>query len=280
MSPTVPFAWISAWLVTHPPGKGTIGDDPPTQSEIYLYHADLRQTGWGKLVRLLSVEERRRADAFAFERDARRFIVSHAVLRTLLGHATGIPPGELSFRREPGLKPALETRSAQPIHFSLSRSEELVAIGLASRPLGVDIEWLAKTIDIEAMGDFVLSDREREAFRRLDPSDRRRALLQCWTQKEAYLKAIGRGLSVSPAAVEVSLGPDEVAGLKTVAGDARAAAEWFVDLVVPREGYIGAVAVRGNRRQVQMIAFETSCLLVESGRRAKACPAVVMRDLG
>jgi 4'-phosphopantetheinyl transferase len=144
----------------------------------------------------------------------------------------------------------------------------------------VDIEWLAKTIDIEAVGDFVLSDREREAFRHLDPSDRRRALLQCWTQKEAYLKAIGRGLSVSPAAVEVSLGPDEVAGLKTVAGDARAAAEWFVDLVVPREGYIGAVAVRGNRRQVQMIAFETSCLLVESGRRAKACPAVVMRDLG
>jgi 4'-phosphopantetheinyl transferase len=202
------------------------------------------------------------------------------VLRTLLGHATGIAAVELSFRGEPGLKPVLEARLSRPLHFSLSRSEELVLIGLASCPLGVDIEWLAKTIDIEAVGDFVLSDREREAFRRLDPSDRRRALLRCWAQKEAYLKAIGLGLSVSPTTVEVSLGPDEVAGLKTVAGDARAAAEWFVDLVVPREGYIGAVAIPGNRRQVQMIAFETSCLLVESGRRARTCPAVVMRDLG
>jgi 4'-phosphopantetheinyl transferase len=231
---------------------------------IYLYHADLRPTGWWKLVRLLSAEERRRADAFAFERDARRFIVSHAVLRALLGHATGILPGELSFRREPGLRPVLEASAARPIHFSLSRSEELVLIGLASRPLGVDVEWLAKTVDTEAMGDLVLSRREREAFRRLDPSDRQKAFLKCWTQKEAYLKAIGQGLNVSPASVEVCFGPGETTGLKSVAGDSRAAARWFIDLVEPAEGYVGAVAILGNRQQVQQTAFDTSSLFVRA----------------
>jgi 4'-phosphopantetheinyl transferase len=264
MSPTPPFAWISAGSVNRELGEETGSGDRPNDSAIYLYHANLRQPGWWKLVRLLSAEERRRADAFAFERDARRFIVSHAVLRTLLGQAAGIPPGKLSFQREPGLKPVLEASTVQPIHFSLSRSEELVLIGLASRPLGVDIEWLAKTVDTEAVGDFVLSDREREAFRRLDPSDRQRAFLQCWTQKEAYLKAIGQGLYVSPASVEVCFGPGEAAGLKSVAGDSRAAARWLVDLVVPCEGYIGAVAILRDRRQVQLTAFDTSSLLVRA----------------
>ena len=264
MSPSPPFAQVSTRSLSHASGEETASRDRPAHGAIYLYHANLRQTGWWKLVRLLSAEERRRADAFAFERDARRFIVSHAVLRTLLGQAAGMPPGELRFGREPGRKPVLEACTSRPIHFSLSRSEELVLIGLAWRPLGVDIEWLGKTVDTEALSDFVLSDREREAFRRLDPSDRQRAFLQCWTQKEAYLKAIGQGLYVSPASVEVCFGPGEAAGLKSVAGGSRAAARWFVDLVEPSEGYIGAAAILGARRQVQLTAFDTSSLLVRA----------------
>jgi 4'-phosphopantetheinyl transferase len=264
MSPTPPFTRMWAGSVNHESGEETTSGDRPFDDAIYLYHANLRQTGWWKLVRLLSAEERRRADAFAFERDARRFTVSHAVLRTLLGHATGIPPGELLFRREPGWKPVLEASTTRPIHFSLSRSEEVVLIGLAWRPLGVDIEWLGKTVDTEALSDFVLSDREREAFRRLDPRDRQRAFLHCWTQKEAYLKAIGEGLYVPPASVEVCFGLGEAAGLKSVACDSRAAARWFVDLVEPPEGYIGAVAILGGRRHVQLTAFDTSSLLVRA----------------
>ncbi len=276
----LPFARIPARSVARGLGEETTSGDRPTHSAIYLYHADLRQTGWRKLVRLLSAEERRRANAFAFERDARRYIVSHAVLRTLLGHATGIPPGALSFRREPGLKPVLEASTAYPIHFSLSRSQEVVLIGLASRPLGVDIEWLAKAVDIEVLADFVLSDREREAFGQLDPGDRQRAFLKGWIQKEAYLKAIGRGLHVSPSTVEVCLGAGTAARLKTIAGDSRAAARWSVDIVTPREEYMGAVAILGDRRRVQMTAFDTSSLLVENRPGASAAAAVAIRDQG
>ena len=264
MSPARPLARTPARSESRGPGEGTTGGDRPVHDAIYLYHANLQQTGWWQLVRLLSAEERRRADAFAFERDARRFIVSHAVLRTLLGLATGLPPRELSIRREPGSKPVLETSTVRPVHFSLSRSEELVLIGLAARPLGVDIEWLAKSLDTEAVADLALSNREREALMRLDPSDRQRAFLQCWTQKEAYLKAIGRGLDVSPTTVEVGFGPEQAAGLRRIAGDTRAAAHWYVDLVAPREGYIGAVAIPRDRRKVRMTAFDTSDLLTRA----------------
>jgi hypothetical protein len=118
MSRAPPRASISARSVRRRRGEATAIGYRPTHNAIYLYHATLRQTGWLSLVRLLSVEERHRADAFAFERDARRFMVSHAILRTLLGDAIGIPPGELSFRREPGLKPVLEVRLGRPLHFS------------------------------------------------------------------------------------------------------------------------------------------------------------------
>jgi hypothetical protein len=133
MSTAPPLARISARSVNHASGEETGSGNRPTDSAIYLYHADLRQTAWSKLVRLLSVEERRRADRFAFERDARRFIVSHAVLRTLLGQAAGILPGELLFRRELRQKPVLEASTTRPIHFSLLRSQEVVLIGLAVR---------------------------------------------------------------------------------------------------------------------------------------------------
>jgi 4'-phosphopantetheinyl transferase len=263
MSRGLPVVRISATSVNPGAREEVTTGNWLTSSRIDLWHADLQQAGWGKLMRLLSAEERRRADAFAFERDARRFIVSHAVLRTLLGRASCKPPVEVSFRMEPGLKPVLEASTDPPIHFSLSRSEELVLIGLATHPLGVDIEWLVKPVDTEALSDLVLSRHEREAFRRLDPGDRQRAFLQCWVQKEAYLKAIGQGLHLSPATVEVRFGPGE-AGLKSIAGDLRAAARWSVDIVMPREGYMGAVAVFGDRRQVQMTAFDTSSLFARA----------------
>jgi 4'-phosphopantetheinyl transferase len=155
----------------------------------------------------------------------------------------------------------LEASLSRPLYFSLSRSEELVLIGVASRPLGVDLEWMA--FDTEALGDFALSDREQEAFRRLDPGDRQEAFLQCWIQKEAYLKAIGQGLHVSPATVEVCFGPGESAGLKSIAGNSPAAARWFVDIVTPREGYMGAVAIPGGPWRVEMTAFDTSRLFVQ-----------------
>jgi len=70
---------------------------------------------------------------------------------------------------------------------------QLVAVGRAGPDricAGVDVEWLEKAIDVDALVDFVLSRREQDGFKRLDPHDRRKAFLQCWTIKEAYLKAI------------------------------------------------------------------------------------------
>jgi 4'-phosphopantetheinyl transferase len=240
------------------------GGTQRAQGWIDLWYADLRHAGWRRLLLLLSDEERGRARALAFDRDARRFIVSHAVLRSLVSHVTGIPVYELKFRIEPDGKPVLEPGVGQPVHFSLSRSEELVLIGFAPGPLGVDIEWLEKAMDVEALADYVLSRREQDSFKRLDLRNRRKAFLQCWTIKEAYLKAIGKGLFVPPTMVEVSFRPGQRPGLRSIFGNERAASRWCVELVVPREGYVGAAATEGGPWPTRMRAFETCSLTVDA----------------
>lgn len=233
----------------------------PAPGMIALWHARLQCDGWRRLADPLSEGERSRAATFFFERDARRFIVSHAVLRSLLGRATGTPARELKFKVEPAGKPVLEAPSDWQIHFSLARSDELVLIGLAQHPLGVDLEWSGRTFDVAAVAAEVLSPREQQALDQLCPADRTKSFLRCWTQKEAYLKAIGTGLQVAPSDVEVSFTPGKRAGLESVAGDARAAARWFVDVAMAREGYIWAVAIPGVGWRVARSPFDTSSLL-------------------
>jgi 4'-phosphopantetheinyl transferase len=229
----------------------------PGDGRIDLWHANLQYSGWPRLSGLLSDQENHQAQAFTFERDARRYVVSHAILRTLLGCATGTPAQNIRLRTEQSIKPVLKLENVPPVHFSLSRSEELVLIGFASRPLGVDIERLSASVDVEALANHVFTNREEKVFRRLDPASRPKAFLQCWTKKEAYLKAIGMGIVVPPTAIEVCFGCGEPAGANGV----DHAAGWFIEVVAPAEGYVGAVAVRGRLWQVEINAFDTSSLL-------------------
>jgi phosphopantetheinyl transferase len=227
------------------------------QGSIDVWHANLQQTGWRRLLHLLSDEERHRAEAFGSDRDARRFIVSRAVLRSLLSGVIGIPASELKFLKGPNGKPALEPGICQPVHFSLSRSEELVLIGFAPRPLGVDVEWLDRPMDIEPLVDLTLSPREQKDLRRLDPIARREAFLQRWTLKEAYCKAIGTGLSVPPTMIELCHGPGQPLRLQSLFGNERVALCWCVALFVPFKGYIGAIAIRNGPWRMRLQSFDT-----------------------
>jgi phosphopantetheinyl transferase len=146
-------ARVPCQSVNQVPAEESAGNTRRAQGWIDLWHADLQHTDWRRLLHLLSDEEHRRADAYAFDRDARRFIVSRAVLRTLLSRFTSIPACELRYRVEREGKPVLESGMGPTVHFSLSRSEELVLIGFAPCPLGLDIEWLGQAVDVEALVD-------------------------------------------------------------------------------------------------------------------------------
>ncbi|MFF1510351.1 4'-phosphopantetheinyl transferase family protein [Streptomyces sp. NPDC058326] len=163
---------------------------------------------------LLDDEERRRWRALVREGDRARYLAAHGALRRLLGHCLGTPADKVVFVREdcplcggPHGRPAVRGGG---VHFSLSHSRDLVLVGLAATPVGVDIEAHpeAEVSDLVAGS---LHPREREEFDRLPPQERQAAFTRCWVRKEAYLKGTGEGLAGGLERTYTGLGPDPAA---------------------------------------------------------------------
>jgi 4'-phosphopantetheinyl transferase len=209
-----------------------------TDPVVRLWQASLEHPSWSEVLPLLSDEELRRVDRFVFECDARRYAVSRAVLRTLLGRIIEVEPEEVALGTEAGGRPFL--RNSGALHFSLSRSDERVLIGVASRPLGVDLESLAAPIDAEALAEVVFSHAERLEFEQIRPETRREILLRCWTWKEAIFKAAGHGLSIPPTAARVLLSSSFV--MTERATVVCLGSRWQVISILPQLGFVGAVA--------------------------------------
>jgi 4'-phosphopantetheinyl transferase len=196
---------------------------------------------------LLDAEEVGRADRFRRPADRDRFVGAHAALRAVLAPHAGRPPAELSFGREacplcgePHGRPRLVGDGADAgadvgVHFSLSHTDGVAAIAVARRPVGVDVESTARQADLDDL-DGALHPSERRAVSALPAADRRLAVLRCWVRKEAYLKAIGTGLGLDPATVDVGLAGHDAP--QADAGPDR----WVLTDLPAGDGHVAAVA--------------------------------------
>jgi 4'-phosphopantetheinyl transferase len=200
-----------------------------------------------RLGRLLIDDETARAERFVFARDRRRFVVARGVLRELLGAYLGCPPGEVRFVYGPAGKPALAPPlAAAGLEFNVSHSGELAlyAVGL-HRPLGVDVEQVRELDELEALAERNFSSAERRALLALPPAERPAGFFACWTRKEAFIKALGEGLSHPLSAFTVSLVPGEPARFVEIGGEAGAAERWTLTTIDVGAGYHAAVAAEG-----------------------------------
>jgi 4'-phosphopantetheinyl transferase len=84
----------------------------------------------------------------------------------------------------------------------------------------------------------------------LPANQRERAFFHCWTRKEAYIKALGEGLSAPLDRFQVTLRPGEPASVIHVAGDTNAARTWRLYDLELSPGYVGALAYHGLGRQL------------------------------
>lgn len=159
---------------------------------------------------LLSEAERAKANRFRFEHDARRYRASHTALRQLLSQESGVPARDLQFVEGRFGKPRLSAN--HPLHFNMSHSGRWALIGLsATAPIGVDIEAPRPMDDLTSMAERNFSPREFVAFQAVEPPEQLQAFLQCWTRKEACLKALGSGLSIEPGVFEAGIETETLA---------------------------------------------------------------------
>ena len=200
-----------------------------------------------RLARSLAADEWERALRFRFDRHRRRYQVGRAVLRELLGAYLGMPASEVVFSYGPRGKPYLGGPAATGgLSFNLSNSHELALVGLLRGPeIGVDLEFLKPMPDLEQIAERFFSASEREALRELPAGRKREGFFNCWTRKEAYLKAVGEGLAAPLDSFDVTLIPGEPPRMLTLKGDAERARRWSYRCFRPAGDYIGALAIEG-----------------------------------
>ena len=209
------------------------------------------------LGRVLSEDEWERARRFRFDKHRRQYVVGRGALRTLLGAYLGIDPKAVRFTYGPRGKPFLASPlDARGLHFNLSNSDELALVGFVlGRELGVDVEFLRQMNDCEEIAERFFSESERKVLRTIPFPTKQEAFFNCWTRKEAYLKAVGEGLAAPLDSFDVTLAPDDPPRMLTLKGDADRAARWFFRHFRPAEDYIGALAIEGGTWEVKTWAL-------------------------
>lgn len=203
-----------------------------------------------ELEEILSASERMRAARFLRAMDRDRFIVGRARLRQLLAARLGLRPDSIEFSYGSHGKPALAASLATSgLHFNLSHSEGLAVYAFAAgHEVGVDVEAVRPLPDADAIAARFFSPSEVEAYLSLAASDRPLGFFNCWTRKEAFIKAIGEGLSHPLDRFDVSLVPGEPATLLRVDDVPGERCGWALHAFSPAPGFVAAVAAKGEAR--------------------------------
>jgi len=192
----------------------------------------------GALCAMLSTPERERAARLRRNVDRDAFIAAHAGLRKLLARELGMQPAALAFSRGPDGKPQLRADSA--LHFNLSYRQGWAMCAIGPVPVGVDIERCVALNEWPQLLAQVATVAERDAFEGLPESRREAAFFRLWVRKEAWLKALGIGLSGHPE--RLSIGCDQWSDASWRALDPGAAApRWFGRSLPAPAGYVAAI---------------------------------------
>ncbi|MFN8633276.1 MAG: 4'-phosphopantetheinyl transferase superfamily protein [Chloroflexota bacterium] len=229
-------------MTTHGPDCGTrdgqesdaLLDRLLVGHEAHIWYTDPALVAEASLVaayrELLSPAERERNARFLFERGRHADLVTRVLVRTTLSrYWPGIAPTDWQFVVGPHGKPeVVRPRGCPELRFNLSHTDgSIVCLVAAGHDVGVDVEDTTRTgtVDVETIAERYFSARELAAIRGAPPSSRRSTFFDCWTLKEAYVKARGLGLQLPLDRFAVQVGPHDDAAIRraTIAFDAEIA---------------------------------------------------------
>lgn len=221
------------------------------KNDVHIWHADLDKLQNNKdfYSDLLSQDERNRADSFHFEKDSVRFIIGRGLLRSLLAFYSGIRENLIEINYSEYGKPFISRmQSPKSLQFNVSHSENYITFSFANiADVGIDIEFLKPIQNILELAERYFSVNEFRQLLALHEQKRLEGFYNCWTRKEATIKAIGEGLSFPLKDFDVSLIPGEVTEITKVSGRA-ANLSTKINLYSfgSEKNLIGALAVIGN----------------------------------
>jgi len=244
-------------------------------NEVHVWQASLTQPDAviDALWPTLAQNEQERALRFHFDEHRRAYTVGRGLLRRLLGLYLKCEADEVQFGYTDYNKPFLAlpiaglgttdsgiTASNDPLsrefRFNLSHSGIAVLYAFSyGRELGVDVEFIKPNFDYLGVAEGFFSEAERAMLTALPVADQPQGFFNCWTRKEAYIKAHGEGLSLPLDQFDVTLRPGDEAKLLATRPDPTEADQWSLRALPMQQDYAAAIAVEGNA-EWQLSAFK------------------------
>ncbi|MDE0060855.1 MAG: 4'-phosphopantetheinyl transferase superfamily protein [Defluviicoccus sp.] len=172
-----------------------------------VLHVDLAPDAGreAEAVSLLDDAERERWRRLLSQRARREFALCRAALRVCLAERLGCADRQLSFDRLEHGKPVARV-AGRPVDaaFNVSHSGRHGLIAFAGRgSLGVDVEERVAQRDLLGIGRLVYGAAERRLLGDAWGRERVHLFYRLWSMKEALIKALGTGFSLSPAGFEI-----------------------------------------------------------------------------
>jgi 4'-phosphopantetheinyl transferase len=215
--------------------------------------------------KLLSQDELSRAGRFHFEIGAKKYISGRGMLRLLLANYLSVLPASISFIYNAFGKPELEkNKNSMLLNFNLSHAGSYLIIGLSNIVnIGIDIEIFEQKTDLIDIAKKFFSDNEYIRINSLPEEKQVEAFYSCWTRKEAFIKAVGEGLSfpLKSFDVDTDLGEGEKSIIINKVNEIESY-NWSLLSLKPATNYVGALAVNKKMKSVKALMLDNYLELV------------------
>lgn len=246
----------------------TLSPLPPGHAMVWWLPVPGADADWRRLERCLNGEERERAARFRFDADRHAYIAAHALVRALLSTCDGaVAPAAWRFTATGHGRPeiAADLAGTPPLRVNLSHTRRLVAAAVCrGHDVGIDTEDATRgTLTMDLAAHF-FAPAEVAQLQAMPAAVRRDALYGFWTCKEAYIKAVGLGLSLPLDSFFFTLDPatlePRTIGFAPGGGDDPGG--WLFRRLLPLPGHPLALALR--HPQPLRVTISTAALTADA----------------
>jgi 4'-phosphopantetheinyl transferase len=202
---------------------------------------------------VLNTDERDRRDRFRFKELRQSWSTSRTVLRHIISRYSRIPPAEIQFEHNRYGKPELhQDQNNFDLRFNISHSSDVMVCAISpGMRVGIDIERVREVSDFDLIAGRVFSASGLRHLYALPHEQRLRAFFTCWTRKEAYVKALGLGLSLAPDSFDVTFSPEEPACITRVSDSSVNLSDWLLADLPGDMPFAAAFALEGRISRVK-----------------------------
>jgi len=229
----------------------------PVRGDIWVFPMTVAPRLTDTLAALLDPAQRARADRFRTQELRARYAVRTGLLRTILARYTGTAPSAISIGSGPAGKPRVRAPASGRLSFNLSHTRDLCVLAVCQdAEIGVDIETLMHDYPWRRLAAQFFDPGEAQILEGLPLAEQVPAFFRVWTRKEAYIKALGLGMSHGLDQFKVPVTPGEPLRVITSGLDSERPGAWCLRDFERHGNIFGALALRGQGIDLRQAAWD------------------------